>query len=42
LLAKIGTALVSDRSLGGLAENLGWSAPEAAVLAIEGAAQMLT
>lgn len=42
LLAEIGTALATDRSLGGLAENLFWSAPETSVLAIEGAAPILT
>ncbi|HYN39413.1 MAG TPA: acyl-CoA transferase [Rhodospirillales bacterium] len=42
LLAEIGTALAADRSLGGLAENLFWSAPETSVLAIEGAAPILT
>ena len=42
LLAKVGTALAADRSLGGLAENLSWSAPETSVLAIEGAAPILT
>ncbi|MGZ9034953.1 MAG: acyl-CoA transferase [Rhodospirillales bacterium] len=42
LLAAIGTALAADRSLGGLAENLFWSAPETSVLAIEGAAPVLT
>jgi hypothetical protein len=42
LLAAIGTALAVDRSLGGLAENLFWSAPETSVLAIEGAAPVLT
>jgi hypothetical protein len=42
LLAEIGIALAGDRSLGGLAENLTWSAPETAVLAIEGAAPILT
>jgi hypothetical protein len=42
LLAGIGTALATDRSLGGLAENLYWSAPETSVLAIEGAAPILT
>jgi hypothetical protein len=41
LLAEIGTALATDRSLGGLAENLYWSAPETSVLAIEGAAPIL-
>ncbi len=42
LLSAIGTALASDRSLGGLAESLFWSAPETSVLAIEGAAPILT
>jgi hypothetical protein len=42
LLAEIGAALVADRGLGGLAENLTWSAPETSVLAIEGAAPILT
>ena len=42
LLSGIGTALAIDRSLGGLAENLFWSAPETSVLAIEGAAPILT
>ena len=42
LLAAFGTALAADRSLGGLAENLFWSAPETSVLAIEGAAPILT
>ena len=42
VLAEIGTALAIDRSLGGLAENLFWSAPETSVLAIEGAAPILT
>ena len=42
LLAGIGAALAGDRSLGGLAENLFWSAPETSVLAIEGAAPILT
>ena len=42
LLGEIGTALASDRSLGGLAENLFWSAPETSVLTIEGAAPILT
>ena len=42
LLSEIGTALAGDRSLGGLAENLFWSAPETAMLAIEGAAPILT
>jgi hypothetical protein len=42
LLAEIGTALAVDRSLGGLAENLTLGAPETSVLAIEGAAPILT
>ena len=42
LLAQVGTALATDRSLGGLAENMFWSAPETSVLAIEGAAPILT
>jgi hypothetical protein len=42
LLGDIGTALAVDRSLSGLAENLTWSAPETSVLAIEGAAPILT
>jgi len=42
LLGDIGTALAVDRSLGGLAENFSWSAPETSVLAIEGAAPILT
>ena len=42
LLAQVGTALATDRSLGGLAEYLTWSAPETSVLAIEGAAPILT
>jgi hypothetical protein len=42
LLSAIGAALASDRSLGGFAENLFWSAPETSVLAIEGAAPILT
>jgi hypothetical protein len=42
LLAQIGIALAADRSLGGLAENLYLSAPETSVLAIEGAAPILT
>ena len=41
LLSGIGTALASDRSLGGLTENLYWSAPETSV-PIEGAAPILT
>ena len=42
LLGAIGTALRSDPSLGGLAENLIPSAPETGALAIEGAAPILT
>ena len=42
LLSTIGIALAADRSLGGLVENLYCSAPETAVLAIEGAAPILT
>ena len=42
LLSGIGAALAGDRSLGGLAENLFWSAPETSVLAIEGAAPIQT
>ncbi len=42
LLSEIGAALAADRSLGGLAETLVWSAPETSVLAIEGAAPILT
>ena len=42
LLGSIGTALRSDPSLGGLAENLTPSAPETGALAIEGAAPILT
>jgi hypothetical protein len=41
LLTRIGAALAVDRSLGGLAETLFWSAPEPSVLAIEGAAPIL-
>jgi hypothetical protein len=41
LLGAIGTALAADRSLGGLVENLTWSAPETSMLAIEGAAPIL-
>ena len=42
LLGAIGTALRTDPSLGGLAENLTPSAPEIGALAIEGAAPILT
>ena len=41
LLLQISSALATDRSLGGLAENLFCSAPETSVLAIEGAAPIL-
>jgi hypothetical protein len=41
LLGEVGAALAADRSLGGLAENLTWSAPEISVLAIESAAPIL-
>jgi hypothetical protein len=41
LLAEIGGVLAAERSLGGLAENLYWSAPEVSVLTIEGAAPIL-
>ena len=42
LLSWLSVRLNIDRSLGGLAENLTWSAPETTVLAIEGAAPILT
>jgi hypothetical protein len=42
LLAEIGAALAFDRSLGGLAENLTWSAPAVGVEVIEGAAPILS
>ncbi len=42
LLGEIGVALFADRSLGGLAENLIWSAPITDVMAIEGAVPILT
>jgi hypothetical protein len=42
LLSTIGVALTADSSLGSLAENLYWSAPETSVLVIEGAAPILT
>ena len=42
LLSWLGARLNIDRSLGGLAENLSWSAPETSVLAIDGAAPILT
>jgi hypothetical protein len=42
LLSTVGVALVADRSLSGLAENLYLSAPETSALAIEGAAPILS
>ena len=42
LLSWLSVKLNIDRSLGGLAENLTWSAPETSVLVIEGAAPILT
>jgi hypothetical protein len=42
LLYDIAATLGGDRSLGGLAENLFWGTPEISVLAIEGAAPILT
>ena len=42
LLSWLSVKLNIDRSLGGLAENLTWSAPETSVLAIEGAAPIIT
>ena len=42
LLSWLSVKLNIDRSLSGLAENLTWSAPETSVLAIEGAAPILT
>ena len=42
LLQQIGAVLALDRSLGGLAENLFCSAPVTDVMAIEGAAPILT
>ena len=42
LVADVGAALVPDPSLGGLAENLVVTAPETGVLAVEGAAPVLT
>ena len=42
LLSWLSARLNIDRSLGGLAENLSWSAPETSVLAIDGAAPILT
>ncbi len=42
LVSTIGSALAADRSRGGLAENLFWSAPETGMLATEDAAPILT
>lgn len=42
LVAEVRAALVLDPSLGGLAENLVVTAPETGVLAVEGAAPILT
>jgi hypothetical protein len=42
LLSWLSVKLNIDCSLGGLAENLSWSAPETSVLAIEGAVPILT
>ncbi|MDT7953882.1 MAG: acyl-CoA transferase [Acetobacteraceae bacterium] len=42
LLGAIGSALTADETLGGLAETLVPSAPEIGVLAIEGAAPLLS
>ena len=42
LVADVHTALVPDPSIGGLAENLVVTAPETGVLAVEGAAPVLT
>ncbi len=42
LVADVGAALAPDPSLGGLAENLVVAAPETGVLAVEGAAPILT
>ena len=42
LLSWLSARLNIDRSLGGFAENLSWSAPETSVLAIDGAAPILT
>jgi hypothetical protein len=41
LLGHIGAAVAVDPSLGGIVENLFWSAPDISVLAIEGAAPIL-
>jgi hypothetical protein len=42
LVQQIAVALAPDRSLGGLAENLTLGPPDVAILAIEGAAPLLT
>jgi hypothetical protein len=42
LVAEVGAVLAPDPSLGGLAENLVVTAPETGVLALEGAAPVLT
>ena len=42
LAADVGAALALDPSLGGLAENLVVTAPETGMLAVEGAAPVLT
>ena len=42
LLVEIGAALAADPSLGGLAENLYWSAPIVEAVAIEGAPPILS
>ena len=42
LVAEVGAVLAPDPSLGGLAENLVVTAPETGVLAVEGAAPVLT
>ena len=42
LVTDVGAALAPDPSLGGLAENLVVTAPETGVLAVEGAAPVLT
>ena len=42
LVADVHAALAPDPSLGGLAENLAVTAPETGVLAVEGAAPILT
>ena len=42
MVVGVGAALAPDPSLGGLAENLAVTAPETGVLAVEGAAPILT